>query len=153
MVGATLMEIAPNDNYVRVILIDAEGRLLIQRRSDGKILYPSVWEYAAGGRKEHGETWEQAALRELHEELGIAKQSEDLELLLDFILDATYCGRPLAVRIYLAKYLGEQITPEPREVADVRFVLPEKLREELIANPDLFIPGMLMVMNQCWDKL
>lgn len=147
------MNVAPDDHFVRVILVNAQGEMLLQLRSPGKEKYPNVWEYAAGGKRERGESWEGAALRELYEELGIAKNPEDLRMLMEFVLDPAFCGRPLGVRIYCAQYLGEQITPAPREVAAVRFVQPEKLREELIANPNQFIPGMLMVMDQCWDKL
>ena len=147
------MNVSPDDQFVRVILLNAQGEMLLQLRSPQKKNYPGVWEYAAGGRRETGEQWEDAALRELQEELGIVKRAEDLKLLLEFVFYPTFCGRPLAVRIYLAQYLGEQIIPAPREVAAVRFVQPQELRKELVANPENFIPGMLMVMDQCWDKL
>jgi 8-oxo-dGTP diphosphatase len=52
-----------------VALIDADGRVLLAQRPEGKTL-AGLWEFP-GGKVEPGETPEQALIRELHEELGI----------------------------------------------------------------------------------
>ncbi|WP_044006205.1 8-oxo-dGTP diphosphatase MutT [Jannaschia sp. CCS1] len=52
-----------------VALIDAEGRLLLAQRPEGKSM-AGLWEFP-GGKVEDGETPEQALIRELQEELGI----------------------------------------------------------------------------------
>ena len=50
-------------------LIDAEGRVLLAQRPEGKSM-AGLWEFP-GGKVEPGETPEAALIRELHEELGI----------------------------------------------------------------------------------
>jgi 8-oxo-dGTP diphosphatase len=52
-----------------VALIDADGRVLLARRPEGKEM-AGLWEFP-GGKVETGETPETALIRELHEELGI----------------------------------------------------------------------------------
>lgn len=52
-----------------VALIDADGRVLLAQRPEGKAL-AGLWEFP-GGKVEPGETPETALIRELHEELGI----------------------------------------------------------------------------------
>lgn len=52
-----------------VALIDADGRVLLAQRPEGKAL-AGLWEFP-GGKVEPGETPEAALIRELHEELGI----------------------------------------------------------------------------------
>lgn len=52
-----------------VALIDADGRVLLAQRPEGKSL-AGLWEFP-GGKVELGETPEVALIRELHEELGI----------------------------------------------------------------------------------
>jgi 8-oxo-dGTP diphosphatase len=50
-------------------LIDADGRVLLTQRPEGKPL-AGLWEFP-GGKVEVGETPEEALIRELREELGI----------------------------------------------------------------------------------
>lgn len=52
-----------------VALIDADGRVLLAQRPQGKPM-AGLWEFP-GGKVESGETPEAALIRELHEELGI----------------------------------------------------------------------------------
>jgi 8-oxo-dGTP diphosphatase len=52
-----------------VALIDADGRVLIAERPEGRSM-AGMWEFP-GGKIEQGETPEAALIRELHEELGI----------------------------------------------------------------------------------
>jgi 8-oxo-dGTP diphosphatase len=55
---------------VAAALVDADGRLLIAQRPAGKQL-GGLWEFP-GGKIDEGERPEDALIRELHEELGIA---------------------------------------------------------------------------------
>ncbi len=52
-----------------VALIDADGRVLLAERPEGRSM-AGLWEFP-GGKVEPGETPEAALIRELHEELGI----------------------------------------------------------------------------------
>lgn len=52
-----------------VALVDADGRVLIAQRPEGKEM-AGLWEFP-GGKVEPGETPEACLIRELHEELGI----------------------------------------------------------------------------------
>jgi isopentenyldiphosphate isomerase len=54
------------------LLVVDRGRLLVHRRADDKDVWPGRWDVAAGGVVGAGERWEDAARRELAEELGVA---------------------------------------------------------------------------------
>lgn len=71
---------------VAVALVDADGRVLLQQRPQGKSL-AGLWEFP-GGKLEPGETPEAALVRELEEELGIATHASCLA-------PATFASAPL----------------------------------------------------------
>lgn len=50
---------------------DEHGRILVHRRSQGLSRFPGFYEVVVGGAVDVGESYEQAAVRELAEELGV----------------------------------------------------------------------------------
>jgi 8-oxo-dGTP pyrophosphatase MutT (NUDIX family) len=63
---------------VHVFLIGDNGDILICKRPATKRAYPGLWSSAAGGHVELGETYGQAAARELREELDLTLELRDL---------------------------------------------------------------------------
>ncbi|HEX9259285.1 MAG TPA: NUDIX domain-containing protein [Acidimicrobiales bacterium] len=56
---------------VFVAVVHSDGRLLVHRRSQDKDVWPGWWDLAVGGVVASGETYDDAAVRELAEELGV----------------------------------------------------------------------------------
>ena len=54
-----------------IFVFDSTGRLFVQKRTPTKDLYPGYFDLAAGGVVCAGESYEESAIREAHEELGI----------------------------------------------------------------------------------
>lgn len=50
---------------------DAEGRLFVHRRTPTKLVFPSHYDMFVGGVVGAGESYDEAALREAEEELGV----------------------------------------------------------------------------------
>ncbi|MFG3656209.1 NUDIX hydrolase [Streptomyces sp. NPDC047706] len=51
---------------------DAEGRVFVHRRTPTKLLFPSLYDMFVGGVVGAGESYDDAALREAEEELGVS---------------------------------------------------------------------------------
>ncbi|MDQ0953691.1 8-oxo-dGTP pyrophosphatase MutT (NUDIX family) [Streptomyces phaeochromogenes] len=51
---------------------DAQGRLFVHRRTPTKLVFPSLYDMFVGGVVGAGETYDEAALREAEEELGVS---------------------------------------------------------------------------------
>ncbi len=66
----------PHYDIATGLLFDDEGRLLIQRRPEDKML-GGLWEFP-GGKREQGEPIEETCRRELREELGVEVEIEAL---------------------------------------------------------------------------
>lgn len=54
-----------------ILVFNEQGELFLQKRTATKDLYPSCWDVAAGGVVLAGESYEESAVRELGEELGV----------------------------------------------------------------------------------
>ncbi len=68
---------------VHVVVYHPDGRILLQRRSMNKDIQPGKWDTAVGGHVMPGETYEDAAVREMAEELGVP-EALPLKFLFDF---------------------------------------------------------------------
>lgn len=71
--GDPVANLRPGEFYrdVYICLFSPSGDVLIQQRAAGKYIDPGLWDLSAGGAVLAGETSQQAASRELAEELGI----------------------------------------------------------------------------------
>ena len=54
-----------------VLVYNQENKIFLQRRSNAKQLFPGRWDLSATGHVQAGESREEAAIRELEEELGL----------------------------------------------------------------------------------
>ena len=114
-----------------VALIDADGRVLIARRPEGKAM-AGLWEFP-GGKVEPGETPEAALMRELPEELGIDTWASCLAPLT--FASHAYPEFHLLMPLFACrKWQG---TPAAREGQRLAWVRPAQLRDYPMPAADL----------------
>jgi 8-oxo-dGTP diphosphatase len=102
-------------------MIDADGRVLIARRPDGKTM-AGLWEFP-GGKLEDGEVPEAALVRELKEELGVDVSAECLAPLT--FASHAYDDFHLVMLLYVCRrWTG---TPVGREGQQLIWVRPRDL--------------------------
>ena len=63
---------------IAVLALIKDDQVLLLQRSSDAVWMPNVW-HVPGGRVEAGETVQEAAVREIREELGVEVSIEDLE--------------------------------------------------------------------------
>jgi 8-oxo-dGTP diphosphatase len=114
-----------------VALIDADGRVLLAQRPEGKSM-AGLWEFP-GGKVEDGETPEAALIRELKEELGIDTWQSCLAPLT--FASHAYPGFHLLMPLFACrKWQG---TATPREGQVLAWVRPAALRDYPMPPADL----------------
>jgi len=64
---------------VHIWLYTTEGQILLQKRVDHKDTFPDLWDISVAGHIGAGEQKKNAAIREIHEELGILVSKNKLE--------------------------------------------------------------------------
>jgi 8-oxo-dGTP diphosphatase len=104
-------------------LIDADGRVLLARRPEGKAM-AGLWEFP-GGKVHEGETPEQALIRELREELGIDTRESCLAAIgfASHAYEDFHLLMPLfACRVWQGEVVG-------REGQGLAWVRPARLRD------------------------
>ena len=114
-----------------VALIDADGRVLLAQRPEGKSM-AGLWEFP-GGKVEAGETPEAALIRELKEELGIDTWQSCLAPLT--FASHAYADFHLLMPLFACrKWQG---TATPREGQTLAWVRPAALRDYPMPPADL----------------
>jgi 8-oxo-dGTP diphosphatase len=104
-------------------LVDADGRVLIAQRPEGKQL-AGLWEFP-GGKVEPGETPEETVVREMEEELGIETKVACLAPLT--FASHSYDTFNLLMPLYVCRrYWG---IPQAKEHTALKWVRPNKLRD------------------------
>ena len=104
-------------------LVDADGRVLIARRPQGKSM-AGLWEFP-GGKVEASETPEDTVIRELEEELGIVTQTDCLAPLT--FASHAYDDFHLLMPLYVCRrYQG---VPQPKEGQALKWVRPQAMRD------------------------
>jgi isopentenyldiphosphate isomerase len=120
---------------VYVALVDSADRIYIQHRAAAKRLWPDRKTISASGHVDPGETFEQAAVREVQEELAIGLSENDLRPV-GFFTGLSHGGPVYEVRC------DRSPEPNPQELdaERSRFLSVQELGS-LLADSDALTPA------------
>jgi 16S rRNA (adenine1518-N6/adenine1519-N6)-dimethyltransferase len=126
---------------VHVFLFNRQYELFLQKRSRWKDRHPLLWDSSAAGHVDAGEDYDETAIRELKEELGVETQ-------LTRVVKLPCSERTGWEFIWL--YRGEHDGPFTLAQAEIEhgeFFPPDIVDRWVKARPDEFAPGFL----DCWE--
>jgi len=128
------------------LLVVHDGRLLVHERSDDKDVFPGWWDVAAGGVVGAGEAWNDAARRELAEELGVEAPLEDLG-------QVAYEDERCAVvgRVYAVAHAGP-FTFADGEVVEARWASRQEV-DDLLATERVCTDSAAVALPLVLDRL
>lgn len=122
-------------HVVAGVITDARGRLLLTRRTEGRDL-AGLWEFP-GGKREPGETSEQALVRELQEELGIEA------VVGDWLMEVPQRYPDKRLRLEVRQVSAWKGTPRGREGQALTWVSADKLGRYAMPPADQPVVAML----------
>ena len=131
-----------------LFVFNADGELLLQKRSADKRLWPLFWSNSCCSHPRKGESMEVATRRRLQEELRI---NADLEYVYKFSYRAQFDdlgSENELCSVFLGK-TDQAHSANANEIADVRYVAREALQDELQSSPDQFTPWFKIE----WERL
>ncbi len=134
--------------FVRIIVTNEDGEVLIQKRSPLKKKYPNVWTDAATGHVDYGETYEIAAPRELQEEIGVVAE---LKFLGKFYTEDISDGKATLAFHGVFQATIPKVTHlhlQESEVSEVAWLSPVLLKQRVAESPDDFTPGLRQVVQR-----
>jgi 16S rRNA (adenine1518-N6/adenine1519-N6)-dimethyltransferase len=143
---ATRAEVHANNlihRAVHVLLRNKHGDILLQLRSTLKDNHPGVWDSSVSGHLDAGESYHDAAHREIHEEMGVRPSSLDE---IQRVPPSTATGWE-HVRLYLADHHGPIRFP-CAEIQAAQWFPPAEIDAWTTARPTDFAPGFL----ECWKS-
>jgi isopentenyl-diphosphate Delta-isomerase len=128
-----------------VLLFDAAGRVLLQRRALTKSRFAGRWANTCCSHPAPGEDLIGSASRRLHEELGLHVDEGTLRECGQFTYRAADPGSDTVEHefdhVLVGRHDGDPV-PLESEVHSWRWVEPERLRAELAAAPELHSPWL-----------
>lgn len=113
---------------VHCLVTDGQGRLLLQLRSLDKDIQPGKWDTSVGGHVGFGESIEEAAYRELAEEIGLEAGSVQLRFLYRYVMRNEIESE--LVHTYECQSEGP-FRRQPSEIDELRFWTDEQIEAHL----------------------
>lgn len=139
-----------------IFIFNSKGRVLMQRRSRQKQLWPLYWSNSCCSHPRKGEDYQLATRRRLKEELGL---ETDLHFLYKFQYQAAF-GAVGSENELCSVYVGKSDDPvqvNDNEIAEWKFFSIPELEEELAVHPENFTPWFQMEWKQLrkkyWDAI
>ena len=120
-------------------VLTSDGRVLLQRRSAQKMLWPQFWSNSCCSHPRAGEDIDDAVRRRAREELGMEVEAE---YLYKFRYSAAYLdvGRENEVCSVFIARCDAAPRPNPNEIDACRYVAADQLEQVIDANPELYTP-------------
>jgi isopentenyl-diphosphate delta-isomerase len=131
-----------------VFLFDGQGRLLLQRRAQGKYHSAGLWTNTCCSHPRPGEPVIDAARRRLREEMGIEAA---LEHRFSFIYKASFDNglhEHELDHVFFGAFSGEP-RPAPNEADDWQYLHPDRIEAGLSAHPERYT----VWLRECWPLL
>ena len=133
---------------IHVLVFDSVGRVFLQKRSQRKDLSPGLWDSSCSGHVDSGEDYEQAAQRELGEELGLRLLAPPARW---FRVEARGETGWEFVWAYRLRHDGP-FTLHPDEIECGAWFRPDELAGRLTTEAAIFAPAFRLIWGMATSR-
>ena len=135
------------------LIFDGEGKLLLTKRSEGKMLWPNEWDGTVASHPRESETYVSSAERRMPEEIGIACKMNYVNKFeyhvpyKDIGSENEICGTLIGT---IDNFDNSRLIKD--EISDVKLINPDELKNELEQNRDIYCPWMVIALYFLTDS-
>lgn len=135
--------------FVNIIIINDDNKILLPKRTSNRRKFPNCYDFSVGGHVNSGEKYEEAAYRELKEELGI----ENVKLKEVAYFSPFESNSNTFQKVYLLKY-NENIFNYDRDgIEKIYYKSKQEIQELMYNEPSLFKTDYFVVMEYLFNKI
>lgn len=128
------------ERIVAIWVENLQGEVLIAKRASTMKHDPGLWGPSAAGGVKVGSNYEQTAIEELSEELGLTIQVPDLVLKGKMIYETKKNGKRMcAVFKVISDWPIEKFQIEPTEVDEIKWITKSNLENDIKRNPAKYL--------------
>ena len=132
-----------NFRSVHIFVVNSKGEILLQKIAAEKERYPGFWGSSAAGYIFSDESYDQAAIRKLEQELGVKEGSPTLVLKTSMQDENTR----KFISLYRLEYEGP-FYPDSQQVDEVRFASVDEINTMIAGGQEKFTPTFLHIFSE-----
>jgi len=129
------------------LIFNNEGKLLLTKRSEGKMLWPNDWDGTVASHPRESETYASSAERRMPEEIGISCKMNYVNKFeyhvpyKDIGSENEICGTLIGT---IDSFDESSMIKD--EISEIKWVNPDELKNELEHNRDVYCPWMIIAL-------
>lgn len=128
-------QVQPNKlRFINIIIIDENKKIIVPKRSGNKRIFPNCYDFSVGGHVNSGESYEQAAYRELKEELNI----ENVKLIEIGYFNPYKDNVDTFSKLYLLRYNNKIEEYDKEGITEIFYMTIDEIKELIIKEPKKF---------------
>ena len=134
--------------FINIIIINNDNMIVVPKRSSNRKLFPNCYDFSVGGHVNSGENYEEAAYRELREELGIENvKLQEVAYFSPFSSDSNTFQK-----VYILKYTNKIYKYDRDGIEKIYYKSKEEIQELIKNERNLFKTDYSVVMKYLFDK-
>jgi len=129
------------------LIFNGDGKLLLTKRGDGKMLWPNDWDGTVASHPRESETYVSSAERRMPEEIGIACKMNYVNKFeyhvpyKDIGSENEICGTLIGT---IDSFDESSMIKD--EISEIKWIKPDELKNELEQNRDVYCPWMVIAL-------
>ena len=129
------------------LIFNNEGKLLLTKRSEGKMLWPNDWDGTVASHPRESETYASSAERRMPEEIGISCKMNYVNKFeyhvpyKDVGSENEICGTLIGT---IDSFDESSMIKD--EISEIKWINPDELKNELEHNRDIYCPWMVIAL-------